>query len=82
MDTRYIIFGLSKVGAFLTEFLSKNTEDFNDLDNEFANLIRISENENPWFTENYQKAALKDWADLLAEDNLQNHGTSRDMRRQ
>ncbi|WP_417428882.1 acyl-CoA reductase [Halpernia sp.] len=70
MTTRYIIFGLSKLGTFLTEFLSKSPENFNELDNEFANLIRISENENPWFTENYQKLALKDWASLLIEENL------------
>ncbi|SEF50642.1 Acyl-CoA reductase (LuxC) [Halpernia humi] len=72
MATRYIIFGLSKLGTFLTEFLSKNPENFNDFDNELTNIIRISENENPWFTEYYQRLALNDWANLLTEENLVN----------
>jgi hypothetical protein len=65
------ISGLAKLGQFLKDFLSRNLENFNDLDNELANNIRISENENPWFTNDYQKLALKDWAELLTIGNLE-----------
>ena len=66
------ISGLSKLSLFLKDFLSKNSENFNDFDNELTDIIRISENENPWFTKDYQKLALKDWAELLTQKNLEN----------
>lgn len=66
------ISGLSKLSLFLTDFISKNPDQFNDLDNELTDIIRISEHENPWFTKDYQKLALKDWAHLLTQENLEN----------
>ncbi len=66
------ISGLAKLGQFITDYLSKNPENFNDLDIELTHMIQISENENPWFTKDYQKLALKDWADLLTFENLEN----------
>jgi hypothetical protein len=66
------ISGLSKLGLFLKDFMSKQDEKFNELDKELTNIIRISENENPWFTKDYQTLALKDWSDLLTIENLEN----------
>ena len=65
------ITGLTKLGLFLKEFLAKSVESFEVLDNELEDIIRISENENPWFTKDYQKLALKDWSDLLTKENLE-----------
>lgn len=66
------ISGLAKLSFFLKDFLTKNPEKFNDFDDELEGIIRLSENENPWFTEEYQKLALKDWANLLTKENLEN----------
>ncbi|SFH90946.1 acyl-CoA reductase [Halpernia frigidisoli] len=66
------ISGLAKLGSYLKDFLAKSEENFGDLDIELTDVIRISEYENPWFTKDYQKLALKDWSDLLKEENLEN----------
>lgn len=70
MSTIKGISGLSKLGEFIHQFLQNSSGNFDENQSELGQVIRISENENPWFTENYQKLALKNWADLLTEENL------------
>ena len=52
------------------KFLESNPENFNENDEEFEALLRKSETENPWFTIENQKFALKQWAELLTGENL------------
>ena len=70
MNTEKQISGLCKLSVFITQFLNTNPENFNENDEEFAALLRKSENENSWFTQESQRFALKQWADLLTEENL------------
>lgn len=72
MNTEKQISGLCKLSVFITEFLNAKPENFNENDNEFAALLRKSENENSWFTQESQRFALKQWADLLTEENIKN----------
>ena len=64
------ISGLCKLSGLIVEFLKKNPEDFNENDEEFSVLLRKSEIDNNWFTLENLKLALKQWANLLNEDNL------------
>lgn len=64
------ISGLCKLSGLIVEFLKKNPEDFNENDEEFSVLLRKSEIDNNWFTLENMKLALKQWANLLNEDNL------------
>jgi hypothetical protein len=64
------VLGLSKLSEYIKAFLIKNSEDYNESDLEFELLLKKSEIENPWFTLENQKFALKQWADLLTEENV------------
>lgn len=66
------VLGLLKLSGFIKEFLAKNQEDYNESDLDFELLLKKSEIENPWFTIDNQKFALKQWADLLTEENVKN----------
>jgi hypothetical protein len=50
--------GLGGLGSFLNEFLIKNNNDYTPLEEEFELLLR-SEIENPWFTQDSLRYALK-----------------------
>lgn len=64
------ISGLCKLGTYICEFLQKNPEDFNEDDYEFEQILRKSEIENSWFTEESQKFALREWSSLLTEEKI------------
>ena len=64
------ISGLHKLILYIKNFLASNTPDLHENDDEFNAVLRKSEIENPWFTIENQKFALKQWADLLTEHNL------------
>ena len=64
------ISGLHKLSLYIKNFLASNTPDLHENDDEFNAVLRKSEIENPWFTIENQKFALKQWADLLTEHNL------------
>ncbi len=64
------ISGLCKLSGYLKDFLNKTPENFSENDEEINALLRKSEIDNSWFTIDNQKFALKQWADLLNEDNL------------
>ena len=64
------ISGLHKLSLYIKNFLASNTPDLHENHDEFNAVLRKSEIENPWFTIENQKFALKQWADLLTEHNL------------
>ena len=70
MNIEKQVLGLIKLSQYIKAFLSKEIEDFNENDSEFEMILKKSEIENPWFTQENQKFALKQWADLLTEDQL------------
>ena len=64
------ISGLHKLSLYIKNFLASNTPDLHENDDEFNAVLRKSEIENPWFTIENQKFTLKQWANLLTEQNL------------
>lgn len=70
MNREKQIAGLCKLSTFITDFLEMKPENFKENDEEFSALLQKSENENPWFTLENQRFALKKWAALLTNDNL------------
>lgn len=72
MNTENQVLGLIKLSAYIKEFLAKDQEAYNENDTEFELLLKRSEIENPWFTLDNQKFALKEWIQLLTEENLNN----------
>ncbi|WP_185204401.1 acyl-CoA reductase [Chryseobacterium sp. C3] len=70
MNTENQVLGLTRLSQYIKDFLSKNQEDYNDNDSDFELLLKRSEIENPWFTIENQKFALKQWTDLLTEENI------------
>jgi hypothetical protein len=62
--------GLSKLGNYLNQFLEKSEEDYLHDDIELATIIRKSEIENPWFTKENVLFCLKNWAEILTEENI------------
>jgi hypothetical protein len=70
MNIEKQVLGLIKLSDYIKSYLAENTEDFNENDSEFGSVVKKSEIENPWFTIENQKSALKQWSDLLTEENL------------
>lgn len=64
--------GLQLLANYIQEFLSKDYSSYTEEDERFMALLRKSEIENPWFTIENQKFALKKWAELLTKEQLQN----------
>jgi hypothetical protein len=81
MNIESRVLGLSKLSAYIKEFLAKNSEYYNENDVEFQQVLKKSEIENPWFTADNQKFALTQWSDLLTQGNinewLQNYSPSK-----
>ncbi|WP_374459224.1 acyl-CoA reductase [Chryseobacterium taeanense] len=72
MNIENKVLGLIELSRYISDFLAKKNEDYNENDVDFELLIRKSEIENPWFTAENQKFALRQWADLLTEQNINN----------
>ena len=72
MKQDFKIHGLSKLGKFLHQFLEKPTEDYAQDETELLALMKKSELENPWFTQENQRFCFKNWADVLKEENIEN----------
>ena len=66
------ILGLEKLGNFINEFLEKTEENYNEKEAKFQAIIRRSEIENPWFTNENQRYNLKQWAGLFTKENIEN----------
>ncbi|PIF45583.1 acyl-CoA reductase LuxC [Chryseobacterium sp. 52] len=72
MNIENQVLGLIKLSDYIKEFLAKDQKDYNDHDTEFELLLKRAEIENPWFTIDNQKFALKQWTELLTEENISN----------
>ena len=72
MNIENQVLGLIKLSEYIKAFLAKDQKDYNDADNEFELLLKRSEIENPWFTIENQKFALKEWTNLLTQENINN----------
>lgn len=70
MNTEKQVLGLIELSRYIKTFLAKNPGNFNEKDSEFESLLKRSEIENPWFTIENQKFALKQWSDLLSNEKL------------
>ncbi|MBD3905063.1 acyl-CoA reductase [Chryseobacterium sp. Ch-15] len=81
MNIESRVLGLNKLSAYIKEFLAKNSEYYNENDVEFQQVLKKTEIENPWFTADNQKFALKQWSELLTSGNinewLQNYSPSK-----
>lgn len=64
------ISSLAKVGEFIKHYLDTDVSQYTPEQEEFSNLLRRSEIENPWFTQENLKFALQQWAALLNEHHL------------
>ena len=64
------ISGLAKVGQFLKIYLQKDSGSFENNEEELQSILRKSQIENQWFTQDNQKFALNEWAQMLTEENL------------
>lgn len=72
MNIENKVLGLIELSRYISGFLAKKSEDYNENDVDFELLIKKSEIENPWFTVENQKFALQQWANLLTEDHINN----------
>lgn len=72
MNIENQVLGLTRLSDYIKAFLLKNHEDYDEYDVDFELLLKKSEIENPWFTVENQKFALRQWADLLTEENINN----------
>ena len=70
MKRQLYISGLSKLGDYIKDFLANDPLQQNEKFSDFNSIIRKSEIDNPWFTEENQKYALNEWTTLLNEENL------------
>ncbi|OBW41271.1 Acyl-CoA reductase (LuxC) [Chryseobacterium sp. MOF25P] len=70
MNIESRVLGLNKLSAYIKEFLAKNSEYYNENDVEFQQVLKKSEIENPWFAADNQKYALKQWSELLTQENI------------
>ncbi|SMP32611.1 acyl-CoA reductase [Chryseobacterium profundimaris] len=70
MNIENQVLGLTRLSDYIKEFLLKNSENYNENDVDFELLLKKSEIENPWFTIENQKFALRQWADLLTDENI------------
>lgn len=72
MNREKQISGLCKLRTYINNYLDTKPEDYTEEDFAFAALLKKSENENSWFTQESQRFALKKWAELLTLENLEN----------
>lgn len=70
MNKAFKILGLVKLAQYIKEFLSKNENNFSAEDEKFNSLLKKSQLENPWFTQENLRYSLNQWANLLTEENL------------
>lgn len=76
MKQQLKIQGLSKLGNYLHQFLQKSEIDYTHDETELLALMKRSEVENPWFTQENIKFCFKNWAEILTEENI-NHWLSK-----
>ncbi len=66
------ILGLEKLGNFINDFIKKDENNYTEKEERLAYLMKRSEIENPWFTQENQRYNLEQWSSLFTKDNIQN----------
>ena len=66
------ILGLEKLGNFINDFIKKDENNYNEKEERLAYLMKRSEIENPWFTQENQRYNLQQWSSLFTKENIQN----------
>lgn len=66
------VLGLCKLSQYINYYLEKSSEHYHNEDFDFEILLKRCEIENSWFTMENQKCALKQWANVLNEENINN----------
>ncbi|TXF79283.1 acyl-CoA reductase [Chryseobacterium sp.] len=72
MNTEKHISGLCQLSDYIKKYLDADPGHFSEEDEAFSALLRTCEMENPWFTQENQRFALRQWAGLLKEENIKN----------
>ncbi len=72
MQTKTNIATLVELGKLLQDYLSEDASNFPTLSQNLDTIIQKSEQNNPWFTQEFQKFALRYWAEHLTEEKLEN----------
>lgn len=72
MNTENQVLGLTRLSEYIKDFLAKDQPTYNEDAAGFESLLQRSQIENPWFTVENHRFALKQWADLLTEENINN----------
>lgn len=67
MNTEKKVLGLISLSDYIKAFLAQENQE----NSEFFAVLKKSEIENPWFTIENQKIALKQWANLLNKENIE-----------
>ncbi len=70
MNIENQVLGLTQLGSYIRDFLGRNQEDGHESEADLDLLMRKTAIENPWFTDENQKFAFQQWADLLTEENI------------
>lgn len=65
------ISGLVKLGEMMNEFVTKAREKSVAEDDELKLILQKSQVENSWFTEESQLFALKQWSEILTQENIE-----------
>ncbi|MFC0344098.1 acyl-CoA reductase [Epilithonimonas hispanica] len=66
------ILGLEKLGDFINDFIKKDENNYTEKEERLAYLMKRSEIENPWFTQENQRYNLEQWSSLFTKDNVNN----------
>ena len=71
MNQEHIIKGLVELANFLEVYIKTSEEEMTSEQQELLSLMKRSEVENPWFTQDNQRFCLSYWAQTLNEKNIQ-----------
>ena len=66
------ILGLEKLRDFINDFIKKDENNYTEKEERLAYLMKRSEIENPWFTQENQRYNLEQWSSLFTKDNVNN----------
>ncbi|KQS92455.1 acyl-CoA reductase [Chryseobacterium sp. Leaf394] len=71
MNVEQRVLELVQLSDWINTYLSKDSGKFNENDLEFEQILRKSEIENPWFTQENQKLALEQWVSVLNQSQIE-----------
>ncbi|MBD8081534.1 acyl-CoA reductase [Chryseobacterium caseinilyticum] len=71
MNVEQRVLELVQLSDWINTYLSKDSGKFNENDAEFEQILRKSEIENPWFTQENQKLALEQWVSVLNQSEIE-----------